>query len=86
MTLQGRRDGVGERTGELGLGLGVVEDGEVCLEEGVGLADGDGELEPVASGGNSICRDVVGREPFLNQRNGLWGRRNKGFDLNRLFN
>lgn len=86
MTLQSRRDRVGERAGELGAGLGVVEDGEVCLEQGVGLADGDGKLKPIASGRNSLRRNIVGREPLLNQRNGLSRRRNEGLDLNKISN
>ena len=59
------RDGVREGADGLRAGLVVRVDGEVGVEEVVGLADGDLKREPIAGRGDSLRVDVVLLQPSV---------------------
>ena len=62
MALESCRDRISEGADSLDARARVREGGEVGVEEGVGLADVEVELEPVAGGG-----EVLGGEAMLLQ-------------------
>ena len=65
MALELGRDGVREGADGLRAGLVVRVDGEVGVEEVVGLADGDLKREPIAGRGDSLRVDVVLLQPSV---------------------
>lgn len=84
MSLEVRGDGVLHRLNCHGTSSSVVEDREVRIEKLVSLAHRDGEAEPVSSGGDGGCLNVVLLQPGVHSRNSVRSGSDVLLDLKRV--
>ena len=81
MALKRRGDRVGKSAYELCAGLLVGENLEICAKHLIGLADRNGEREPIASRRDALRRDAVLREEVIHLRDALGSRLDVFLDL-----
>ena len=79
--LEIRRNGILHGTDDLGACCAVGENGEVGVEELIGFADWNRELEPVSGGGDGARVNVVLLQPRIDRIDSLSGGLDEALDL-----